>query len=210
MRVKVCGVTSEKDLAGAIKAGADALGFVVGFESSPRNISLRRAHGLISLVPPFVQSVLVTNRDFLSGRRVEVEAIDPDAIQLYGTEVVDGDSELPRATLIRPYFVGGDVDPRREAGRFDALLTTSHDVGTPGGSGKAPDLRACTELRKAISPKPLILSGGLTPETVGNAVQAVRPYAVDVSSGVESVPGSKDSEKMARFVKNAKEADDNA
>ena len=72
MRVKICGVTSEKDLAGAVRAGADALGFVVGFESSPRNISLRRAHELMSLVPPFVQSVLVTNLDFLSGRRVEV------------------------------------------------------------------------------------------------------------------------------------------
>src|SRR2546425_620623 len=84
VRVKICGITNESDLRAAVDAGADAVGFIFGFPSSPRNLSLRKAATLISKVPPFITSVLVTNARSLKGSYVEVGRVAPDAIQLYG------------------------------------------------------------------------------------------------------------------------------
>jgi phosphoribosylanthranilate isomerase len=206
LRVKICGVTRKEDLAAAVRAGADAVGFVSGFDASRRNLTLRRASELISVVPPLVQSVLVTTEGVLKENMKEVEGLCPDALQVYGERAGAGLLGSFRGTLIRPYFVGCGRDPTRESEGFDALLTTGHAVWTACGSGSKPDLGLCAEVRRAILPKPLILSGGLTPETVREAIRRVRPYAVDVSSGVESSPGVKDERKMAEFVRNAKGA----
>ena len=157
------------------------------------------------MVPPFVQSVLVTTGYTISARRREIEAMHPGALQVYGEGVTSSLCEMGGAALIRPYFVSGRKDPEEEIEGFDALMTTGHPIGSQGGVGSAPDLDVCARLRTRISPKPLILSGGLRPENVGKAIRVVRPYAVDVSSGVEATPGVKDEAKLEEFVRNAKE-----
>lgn len=207
MKVKICGITREEDVAAAVSSGADAVGFVAGFMSSPRNLSLRRADELISKVPPFVDSVLVTTGETLLAHRREVDEIGPDAVQVYGS-VARAPDLVPRgATLILPYFVGGRGDPVGALEGYDVLLTTSHPADKAGGTGSMPDLDSCAGIRRDIFPKLLMLSGGLKPGNVKHAIDAVMPYAVDVSSGVESTPGKKDRAKMREFVRNAKGAD---
>jgi phosphoribosylanthranilate isomerase len=207
MKVKICGITREEDIASAVSCGADAVGFVVGFRSSPRDLSLRRAGELIARVPPLVDSVLVTTGETLLTCRREVEEICPDAVQVYGSGVRAPDLVPRGAALILPYFVGSDGDHAEPLEGYDILLTTSHPADSAGGTGSMPDLESCAGVRRNIFPKPLMLSGGLKPENVKHAIGAVRPYAVDVSSGVESAPGRKDEGKMREFVRNAKGAD---
>lgn len=208
IRVKICGLTREMDVSFAVLAGADAVGFIVGFPSSPRNISLEQAATLASKVPPFVDSVLVTTMEVLNSEP-GLKGGNFDAIQLYG-EVPDPDS-IRRSTgakLIRPFVVKTkDLEPARSAAvGFDALLTDTHVEGQQGGTGMASDWTICRTIRYGLVTR-LILSGGLNPANVAEAVRMVRPYAVDASSGLESAPGIKDPGKVLEFVKRAKVAD---
>ena len=206
--MKVCGLKREKDVLACVDAGADALGFIVGFPDSPRNISLGRATELARLVPPFVDRVLVTKASLVASTMGGVVGFRPGALQVYGDGV---DLELVRretgAALIRPYAVGvRDADPAGQVEGYDALLTDTYVRGMDGGSGIKSDWSACRKIRHAIAPTPLVLSGGLSPENVVEAIRSVRPFAVDVSSGVESAPGKKDGSRVALFVSKAKEA----
>ena len=203
-RVKICGLTREEDVDAAVDAGADAVGFISGIPSSPRNLSISRAASLISRVPPFVTSVLVTSGQ---GPRRELgrgQANRPRAIQLYAR--ASSRSRRVRGTfhayLLRPFLwagkratKGSDVVPKaREAARgYDALLTDTYQKGRDGGTGLTSDWSVCAEIRKTIAPTPMILSGGLRPENVELAIASVAPYCVDVSSGVESAPGRQGS-----------------
>lgn len=202
VRVKVCGLTNEKDLKAVVDAGADAVGFIVGFPESPRNISLESATELGGLVPTFVDRVLVTRANVLTSRMQEVIAFRPGAIQLYGNGV-----DLARirsetgAALIRPFYVGGpEPDAGREVEGYDAVLTDTYVRAMDGGSGIRSDWEACRRIREKIAPIPLVLSGGLNSDNVAQAMEMVKPYAVDVSSGVEAAPGRKDGAKVALFV----------
>ncbi len=206
VRVKICGITRTEDLDAAVEAGADAVGFIVGFPGSKRNLSLEVADEMIRRVPPFVDSVLVTTSDIVEDRTDKIVSIGPDAIQLYGR----GDPRVLRRALglglIRAYLVSdGGEDAREAAKGFDALLTDTYVSGQSGGTGKTSDWAVCRAVREEIAPVPLILSGGLRPENVLDAIEVVRPYAVDVSSGVESTPGVKDRAKVFEFVRRAKE-----
>lgn len=209
LRVKICGMTREVDVNFAILSGADAVGFIVGFPTSPRNITIERAAELSRTVPPFVDSVLVTTADTVKaspglgrGRF--------DALQLYGG-VPDPEElrKLTGARLIKAYAVQGeDIESAKLALEgFDALLTDAFVEGQLGGTGVTANWTICKKLKHAIMPTRLILSGGLTPNNVEAAVAMVRPFAVDVSSGVESVPGLKDPGKVMEFIKKAKVAD---
>lgn len=207
VRVKICGLTREEDVDAAVAAGADAVGFIVGFEYSPRNLTMKRAAGLIQRVPPSVDSVLVTTSDLVSRERAAVRRIRPNAIQLYG------DAPDPKtvrdefgAMLIRPYLMKSpDVERARgEARHFDALLTDTYRKGVDGGTGATSDWSACLAVRMAIEPVPMILSGGLNPENVASAIEKVRPFAVDSSSGVESSAGKKDPNKVKKFIARAR------
>jgi len=218
-RVKICGLTREEDVDAAVDAGADAVGFISGFPSSPRNLSISQAASLISRVPLFVTPVLVTTGKGLLENSDAVKRIAPGVLQLYSSllslETVRGSF---RSHLLRPYPVGrqegdeGDVDvvPKaREAARIcDALLTDTYQKGRDGGTGLTSDWSVCAEIRKAIAPTPMILSGGLRPENVELAIAAVAPYCVDVSSGVESSPGVKDHAKVRTFVARANLAEE--
>ena len=209
VRVKICGITRKEDLDAAIVAGADAVGFVVGVDSSPRNIALEKAEKLIRQVPPFVKSVLVTVPKSIDECGT-YEKLNPDAIQIHGENLQAAASvrlKIPNTLLIGAVNanLANTVDVISQASKiFDAVLLDSFYDGRYGGTGIVHNWELSKRVRHAIHPKPLILAGGLNPENVAEAVRTVEPYAVDVSSGVESHPGIKDYQKIVEFIKNAK------
>lgn len=210
LRVKICGMTREVDVSFAILAGADAVGFIVGFPTSPRNISMEKAATLAKGVPPFVDAVLVTTPEVVKANP-GLAGGKFDALQLYG-DVPDPDEmrRLSGARLIRAYAVKQDVDVGAALAAvkgFDAILTDTYVEGQVGGTGVPANWAVCRKLKYSVAPTRFILSGGLNSTNVGAAIKMVRPFAVDVSSGVESVPGIKDPGKVMEFIKKAKVAD---
>ena len=201
VRVKICGITRIDDLHAACDAGADALGFVF-YDKSPRHVSVEAAAALVRALPPFVQSVgLFVNADPAYIESV-LKHVPLDLLQFHGDE-----SPLDCIRYGRPYLkavrVKADTDLLKCAADFDAargLLLDAYVAGVPGGTGERFDWG----LIPANLPKPVVLSGGLTPDNITEAVQGVRPWAVDVSSGVELTKGIKDSHKMAQFIAKAK------
>ena len=176
-RVKICGLTREEDVDAVVDAGADAVGFISGIASSPRNLSISRAASLISRIPPFVTPVLVTSGQALVENSDAVKRIAPKAIQLYGSLF---SAETVRSTfhayLLKPFPVsrqegdGGGADALAKAKEavkgYDALLTDTYQKGVEGGTGLTSDWSMCEAIRKTIAPTPLILSGGLRPENM--------------------------------------------
>lgn len=209
LRVKICGLTRGADVAAAVMYGADAVGFISGFPASPRNVSFEVAGELAARVPPFVSTVLVTNAAAVSGHEGGVRATGIPTLQLHGDQ-----AEVKRlgrtlgVRIVRPYaLVSYEPGAAKEAADgFDALLTDTFRAGLDGGTGAVSDWDRCRGIRDAIAPVPMVLSGGLNPGNVAEAVKRVRPYAVDVSSGVESGPGLKDHAKIADFIRRAREA----
>ena len=203
VRVKICGITRLQDLHAACDAGADALGFVF-YEKSPRHLSIASAAALLRELPPFVQSVGL----FVDAEPAFIEsvlqAVPLDLLQFHGDE-----TPADCARFGRPYIkaerVNRETDLLKCAADFDAacgLLLDAWVPGVPGGTGERFDWT----LIPANLPKPVILSGGLTPDNVAEAVQRVHPWAVDVSSGVEISKGIKDAHKIAQFIAKAKDA----
>lgn len=203
VRVKICGITRLPDLHAACEAGADALGFVF-YEKSPRHVSIASAAGLLRELPPFVQSVgLFVNAGPAFIESV-LQAVPLDLLQFHGDE-----TPADCARFGRPYIkavrVNRDTDLLKCAADFDTargLLLDAWVAGVPGGTGERFDW----SLIPPDLPKPVILSGGLTPANVAEAVRRVRPWAVDVSSGVEVSKGVKDAHLIAQFIAKAKEA----
>ncbi|QLD90411.1 phosphoribosylanthranilate isomerase [Natronomonas salina] len=202
-RVKVCGVTTREDLETAIEAGADAVGFIVDVSvDTPREIADQRAVELARATPPFVTTVLVTMPDRPEATVDLASRVQPDVVQVHG-DLTPGDLAYLSAK------VHGDVVKAaspEEAPDYDtvadALLVDSLDEAGAGGTGETHDWERTRELVDSLS-SPVVLAGGLTPENVAEAVEVVRPFAVDVASGVESEPGRKDSEAVAAFVEAA-------
>ena len=210
MKVKICGITREDDLIAAVDAGADLLGFVVGVPSSHRNLALHEARRLITKAPGNVGCVAVTSfrsiEDLISIKR-ETEA---NYIQLHGIQ-----DQLLEPINAQSGRVIGAVDARapealkmavRFSGIFQYVLLDTAGEGGLGGTGMTHDWNFSRRVRDSIYPMPLILAGGLTAENVHEAIQLVKPYGVDVSSGIESSLGIKDHDKIFEFVKRAKEA----
>jgi phosphoribosylanthranilate isomerase len=203
VRVKICGITRLQDLHAACDAGADALGFVF-YEKSPRHLSIASAAALLRELPPFVQSVgLFVNAEPAFIESV-LQAVPLDLLQFHGDE-----TPADCARFGRPYIkavrVNRETDLLKCAADFDAacgLLLDAWVPGVPGGTGERFDWT----LIPTNLPKPVILSGGLTPDNVAEALERVRPWAVDVSSGVEVSKGIKDAHKIAQFIAKAKDA----
>lgn len=206
VRVKICGITREEDLAVVFNAGAEAVGFVVGVPSSPRNISLEKAEKLVRLVPVFAKSVLVTVPTNMDALLEQCERLSPDILQIHGENISDASrlrEKLPHTPLIKAV---NSVQIALQASKsFDAILFDSFVDGKYGGTGIVHDWKLSKRAKQVIHPKPLILAGGLDPKNVKGAVSIVKPYAVDVSSGVEAQPGIKDRKKVMEFIRNAKE-----
>jgi len=211
VRVKICGITREEDLKLVSVLGADAVGFVVGVPASPRNISPKKAEKLIRLVPIFVKSVLVIVPTSIGELLKTYEKLSPDAIQIHGENLPDTSilrEKLPNIPLIKAINANSTnaLELASEASKSsDAILLDSPARGRYGGTGIVHDWDLSKRIKQVIHPKHLILAGGLNPENVKDAIRIVQPYAVDVSTGVESRPGIKDPEKVLAFIQNAKE-----
>ena len=203
VRVKICGITRQQDLHAACQAGADALGFVF-YEKSPRHVTIAAATALVRELPPFVQSVgLFVNADPAFIEAV-LRDVPLDLLQFHGDEAPPDCLRFGRP-YIKAVRVNRDTDLLKCAADFDTargLLLDAWVPGVPGGTGERFDW----SLIPADLPRPIILSGGLTPDNVAEAIQRVCPWAVDVSSGVEKEKGIKDAHKIAQFIAKAKEA----
>jgi len=211
VRVKICGITREEDLAVAVAAGADAVGFLVGVPSSPRNLTLERAERLLRQVPIFVDSVVIMAPQNINGLVEICEGLKPTAIQIHGKKnfVASEIRERIKDTrLIKTIYVTKDALKEtviEDLKTFDAVLLDSFTKGQYGGTGRVHDWTLSRQIKEAVAPLPVILAGGLKPENVKEAILTVQPYAVDVASGVELRPAVKDHEKIRAFVENAKE-----
>jgi phosphoribosylanthranilate isomerase len=197
IRVKICGITALDDALAAVDAGADALGFVFA-EQSPRCISPQKAAAIISGIPPFVQTVgLFVNAD---AERVNwvADFCGLDIIQLHGEEDQDFCNDIERR-IIKAFRVK-DASTLSALARYQVAgyLLDAWSPDAHGGTGKSFDWNL---VREYAGNSPIILAGGLNPENVREAVNIVKPYGVDVSSGVEVSPGKKDPEKIRRFLK---------
>jgi phosphoribosylanthranilate isomerase len=202
VRVKICGTTNTGDALAAVEAGADALGFVF-FERSPRHVSLATAAEIIRALPPFVARVGVfvdAPADFV---RRAVSECGLDTLQFHGGESPEFCGKFSPLKVYKAFRVGGSEMLRAlPAFATDAWLLDSHVAGQPGGTGARFNWEIAVEAAKLG--RPIILAGGLSPDTVAEAVQKVRPWAVDVVSGVESAHGHKDPAKLRAFIAAAK------
>lgn len=203
-RVKICGLTRPEDAQTAARLGADAIGLVF-YEKSPRNVSLEQAQQICIALPAFVTKVaLFLDPDTLLVTRV-LDALDIDLIQFHGNESAEFCASFNRP-YIKALGMAGRHDLTEQADIYrDAcgLLLDSHVMGAAGGTGEAFDWKIIPEsLRHSI-----ILAGGLKPENVAEAIRKVRPFAVDLSSGVEAEPGIKDATRMAQLINEVKRVD---
>jgi phosphoribosylanthranilate isomerase len=210
-RVKICGLTRVADVIDAVAAGADALGFVFA-PSSPRRVSIAQAQALVAKVPPMVMRVALFVDAAPEFVRAVCDAARPDLVQYHGEE-----RALECAAAGVPYLRAWRISGAEDASRL--LESTRPFLGDPLCRGFLVDAPATLGYLGGGAPfawglvpvglaKPTIFAGGLTPENVGALVVDRRPYAVDVSSGVESEPGIKDREKMRRFVHAVQRADE--
>ncbi len=199
VRVKICGITRTEDALKAVEFGADALGFVF-YPGSPRYVEPGRAREIISALPPLVTAVGV----FVNEDPSRIEEISKtagiDIVQLHGDEPAEFCSLWPRVVKAFRVREFSDLSPL-EKYRVSAFLLDTYSPDMPGGTGQVFNWDIALEAKRFGT---VILSGGLTPDNIEKAVRWVRPYAVDVSSGVEADKGIKDLEKMRLFIERAK------
>jgi len=201
VRVKICGITNSEDAHAAVEYGADALGFV--FAKSPRQITKEQARDIIAELPPFVSPVGVFADEKADMIKEICDFCGIQTVQLHGNEQPSYLKELEGYKLIKAFRVKEEDDLKQLANyKPHAFLLDSYVKGVMGGTGVSFNWEIARQAHKYGT---IILSGGLTPKNVKEAIQMVKPYAVDVSSGVESSPGKKDKSLLKRFIANAKE-----
>lgn len=208
-RTKICGLTSEADLAAAVDAGADAVGVIADVPvDTPRAVPVDRAVELVAAAPPFVTTVLVTMPEAPDRAAELVRRASPDAVQIHGA-LPPGDVAYLRSKVTARVVKAVDADDPEQARRYDdvadALLVDSAREGGAGGTGRTHDWKRTRDLAAELD-SPVVLAGGLTPDNVADAVAAVAPFAVDVASGVERDGGVKDHDAVTSFVENASRA----
>ncbi len=203
-RVKICGITRVEDAIAAVSAGADAIGLVF-YAQSPRVVTVEHAQKIMTAMPPFVSVVGL----FVNASKAEIEEVLSklrlDILQFHGDESVH-DCEQLKLPYYKAIRVKADTNLVQYAAEYNsakALLLDGHSEHMMGGTGQTFDWN----LIPANLAKPIILAGGLNSENVGQAIKQVRPYAVDVSGGVESTKGIKDAAKIAAFIQGVSNAD---
>ena len=201
-RVKICGITQIEDALNAVNAGADAIGLVF-YAPSPRCVSMAQAQKIVAAMPPFVSVVGL----FVNASTAEIQSIlsqvHLDIVQFHGDE-----TPAQCAQINLPYYKAIRVKPETnllqyaiEFNAAKALLLDAYSEQAYGGTGHTFDWN----LIPNKLPKPIVLAGGLDAKNVANAIQQVRPYAVDVSGGVELTKGIKSADKIAAFMQAVKE-----
>jgi len=203
-RVKICGITRIEHAKVAAHAGADAIGLVF-YRESPRYLSVRDAAAIAESLPPFVAAVGLFVNAAERDIRAVLDAVDLDLLQFHGDESAEFCARFARPYM-RAVRMEAGTDLLEYANRFSrakALLLDAHVPGQPGGTGRTFDW---TGIPRDLS-LPLVLSGGLTADNVGRAVREVSPWAVDVSSGVESERGVKDPKKIVEFIRSVRRED---
>jgi phosphoribosylanthranilate isomerase len=203
-RIKICGITRPEDALSAINSGADAIGLVF-YAKSSRAVSVEQAREIASVVPPFVTLVSL----FVDAPTASVEDVlaqlPVGLLQFHGDERPDYCASFDRP-WIKALRVREGMDVAGASAAYasgSGILLDAWQEGVPGGTGKTFDWH----LARQNDSLPLVLAGGLNPGNVGKAVTEVRPWAVDVSGGVESAPGIKDSEKIKQFIAAVRAAD---
>jgi phosphoribosylanthranilate isomerase len=196
-RVKVCGIRRPEDARLAVELGATAVGFIF-WPSSPRFIDPDRARGIVTGLPPLVASVGVFVDQPAAYVADVARALKLALVQLHGEEPVD-DYVSRGLRVVKAVAVRPDRDAESTLARLPGevgVLLDAHDPVRRGGTGRTIDWQVASRLART---RPVILSGGLSADNVRDAIETVRPYAVDVSSGVESGPGVKDADKLRAF-----------
>lgn len=199
-RVKICGITSIEAAQNVCNSGADSIGLVF-YKKSPRNVGISQAREICDSLPPFVTCVglfLDADKDFVNEVLAEVKL---DLLQFHGLETADYCDSFSR-----PYIKAIGMENIHSEAEFSKMtepyanakgfLVDSHATGKAGGTGQTFDWKNVPQTQQ----KPIILAGGLNPENVGNAIQQLDLYGVDLSSGVESKPGIKDPEKVRKLM----------
>lgn len=202
-RIKICGLTRDADVDAAVAAGADAVGFVL-YDRSPRHVTVDRAAELACRLPPFVTPVGLFVNASVAEIDAAIAAIPQLLLQFHGDETPEA-CRRPARPYLRAARMTAGLDLLDFTARFAdarALLLDAHVEGY-GGGGKVFDW----SLASAALPLPVVLSGGLHAENVGQGIRQLRPWAVDVSSGVESAKGIKDADAVRRFCDAVHEAD---
>ena len=203
-RVKICGITRVEDAISAVNAGADAIGLVF-YAPSPRALTIAQAQQIVAAIPPFVSVVGL----FVNAKQTEIEAVMSkvrlDILQYHGDETTSDCQQinLPYYKAIRVKADTNLLQYEAEFKSAKALLLDTFSEAAVGGTGQVFDWGL---IPKNLS-KPVILAGGLTVENIASAIQQVRPYAVDVSGGVEQNKGIKDAAKIAAFMRGVSNAD---
>jgi phosphoribosylanthranilate isomerase len=206
-RIKICGITRTMDARAAAEAGADAIGLVF-YPPSPRFLSVERAVEIRDALPPFLQSVaLFVNADAAQVAQV-IGRVHPAMLQFHGDETSEfcGQFGLPYVKACRVRRGVDALAYLQPYARAAAWLVDSF-VPEYGGVGESFDWSLIPAVLREGAARPLVLSGGLERGNVGRAIRAVRPWGVDVSSGVESAKGIKDAAKMAAFIAEVRNAD---
>jgi phosphoribosylanthranilate isomerase len=197
VRVKICGVRTLAEAQAAVEYGADALGFNFWMKS-PRYISPESAAEIIQSLPPFITCVGVFVNETADRIKQIVELTRIQVVQLHGDEEPGIIARLNLPTIIKAFRVGENFDLNvMNQFRVSAFLLDTKVKGEYGGTGERFDWRIAVEAKKLA---PIILAGGLNASNVGEAIEVVRPFAIDVCSGVESEPGHKDIDKLKDFM----------
>jgi phosphoribosylanthranilate isomerase len=217
-RVKICGVRRPEDAAAAARAGADAIG-IVFHPAAPRYVPVEQAREILDVLPAFVTPVGLFVDSDLDVLTHAVQALGLRHVQLNGRETPEYVAKLPALAVVKSVTVDDGIE--RTLGTWKAaglknlkgIVLETAGTGQPGGSGVANDWQRVVECRSRgvfDGLPPVIAAGGLTSGTVGDVVRTVRPYAVDVSSGVEASRGIKSASKIEAFVAAVREADQDA
>ena len=204
-RVKICGITRPDDAKKAIELGADAIGLVF-YPPSPRAVTIDQAYEITKCLPPFVSVVGLFVNAESSQIEKTIDSVPLSLLQFHGDESPEACAEHQRPYM-KAIRMREGVDLAQTASQYQdatGLLLDSYQPGVPGGTGLTFDW---SEIPQRLD-KPIVLAGGLNAENVGEAIATTRPYAVDVSGGVELAKGVKSAEKMAAFISEVKRTDE--
>lgn len=197
VKIKICGMTSIEDTLLAVKGGADAVGFIF-YKKSPRAVSAKTVKSIVSALPPFIETVGVFVNETADRINRIADSCNLSAVQLHGDESPAFCKKIRRKVIKAVRVQGKESFKGLSSYKVSAFLLDAFSEEQRGGTGETFDWRLVSEGKKY---GPIILAGGLDPKNVAHAIQKVKPYAVDVCSGVERQPGQKDPVRLKAFIK---------